>query len=105
MHRILERVAAACAVTILMGWLGGGVASLGVGGRRHLHRQRPHQAAPAAFGDGQPPGGGWPGRAHIAFLRRGRAAQDVDFTLCGLRWIAAENPEYAKLTETRETGR
>lgn len=46
-----------------------------------------------------------PGRAHIAFLRRGKAAQDVDFTLCGLRWIAAENPQYAKLTETRETGR
>lgn len=47
----------------------------------------------------------WPGRAHISFLRRGKAAQDVDFTLCGLRWIAAENPRYAKLTETRETGR
>lgn len=46
-----------------------------------------------------------PGRARIVFLRRGKAAQDVDFTLCGLRWIAAENPEYAKLTETRETGR
>ena len=46
-----------------------------------------------------------PGRAHIVFLRRGKAAQDVDFTLCGLRWIAAENPQYAKLTETRETGR
>lgn len=45
-----------------------------------------------------------PGRARIVFLRRGKAAQDVDFTLCGLRWIAAENPEYAKLTETRETG-
>lgn len=46
-----------------------------------------------------------PGRARIVFLRRGKAAQDVDFTLCGLRWIAAENPQYAKLTETRETGR
>lgn len=46
-----------------------------------------------------------PGRARIVFLRRGKAAQDVDFTLSGLRWIAAENPQYAKLTETRETGR
>ncbi len=25
-----------------------------------------------------------PGRARIVFLRRGKAAQDVDFTLCGL---------------------
>lgn len=46
-----------------------------------------------------------PGRAHIAFVRRGRAGQDVEFTLSGLRWIAEENPAYARLKETRETGR
>lgn len=45
-----------------------------------------------------------PGRARIGFLRRGKAAQDVEFTLCGLRWIAETYPDNVHMKEKRGAG-
>lgn len=44
------------------------------------------------------------GSALIRFLRRGKAGQDVEFALTGLRWLAEEYPENVQMKEESGIG-